>query len=390
MKVNLFEYHLPQELIAQQPVADRADSRMLVLHRDPSEIEHRQFRDLPQYLHPGDCLVINDTRVIPARLIGRRPTGGRVEMLLLRPVTEDDATTSGQPDGRADASTGSAPSAKLTPGLLVPEDNGERWEVLARPARRLKVGETIEFDGRLQATVEEERPEGKRIVAFRCDGELMEVLEEVGLTPLPPYIHRDQQPAPESSAVQVAQEAADRQRYQTVYAAQPGAVAAPTAGLHFDEAMLEQLEAAGVRIVRITLHTSAGTFRPAKTECVEDHTMDAEYYQISPDSAMAINEYRAAGGRIIAVGTTVVRTLETVANEQGRVVAGRGWSELFIYPGYQFKVIDALLTNFHLPRSTLLMLVCALAGREQVLAAYEEAVAQRYRFYSYGDCMLIQ
>ncbi len=377
MKVDLFEYDLPQELIAQQPVADRADSRMLVLHRDPSEIEHRQFRDLPQYLHPGDCLVINDTKVIPARLIGRRETGGRVEMLLLRPVSVGQASRLSPSDRQA-----RRPSYH--------QNNENRWEVLARPARRLKVGETIEFDGRLQATVEQERPEGKRIVAFRCDGELMEVLEEVGLTPLPPYIHRDQQPAPESSAVQVAQEAADRQRYQTVYAAQPGAVAAPTAGLHFDEAMLEQLEAAGVQIVRITLHTGAGTFRPAKAECVEDHTMDAEYYQISSESAAAINEYRAAGGRIIAVGTTVVRTLETVANEQGQVTAGRGWSELFIYPGYQFKVIDALLTNFHLPRSTLLMLVCALAGREQVLAAYEEAVAQRYRFYSYGDCMFIQ
>jgi len=353
MKVNLFEYDLPPELIAQRPAERRAQARMLALQRESGDIEHRRFRDLPDYLRAGDCLVINDTKVIPARLIGRRATGGRVEMLLLRPL----------------------------------EDN--RWEVLARPARRVKVGETIDFGPRLSATVEEERPEGVRVVALQYEGDLMEVLEEVGLTPLPPYIHRDQQPPTKSSPAQAAQEAADRQRYQTVYAHTPGAIAAPTAGLHFDDQILQWLEGAGVGIVRITLHTSAGTFRPVKAGRVEDHAMEAEYYHISPQSAAAINEYCARGGRVVAVGTTVVRALETVANEQGQVCAGSGWSDLFIYPGYQFKVIDALLTNFHLPRSTLLMLVCAFAGREKVLAAYQQAVAERYRFYSYGDCMLI-
>lgn len=376
MKVNLFDYELPQELIAQQPAAERVEARMLALHRDSGEIGHRHFRNISEYLHKGDCLVINDTRVIPARLIGRRASSGRVEMLLLRPVAKDNASCPGQPKTQA-----GSPCHYWS--------DRDRWEVLVRPARRVKVGETIQFGPRLSATVQEERPEGVRVVMLQYESELMDVLAEVGLTPLPPYIHRDQEPASEASSAQSAQEAADRQRYQTVYAQNPGAVAAPTAGLHFDEAMLEDLAARGVCIIPLTLHTGAGTFRPVKADHVEDHAMEAEYYQISPESAAAINECRATGHRIIAVGTTVVRALETATDEDGHLAAASGWSDLFIYPGYQFKVIDALLTNFHLPRSTLLMLVCAFAGREPVLAAYKEAVGERYRFYSYGDCMLI-
>ena len=354
MKVSLFDYELPRELIAQHPATERAGSRMLVLHRTSGETEHRQFHDLPGYLRRGDCLVINDTRVIPARLIGRRAGGGRVELLLLRPL----------------------------------EDS--RWEALARPARRLRRGDTLEFGPRLSATVLEELAEGVRVVELKCAGDLMEVLAEVGLTPLPPYIRRDQHAPNESSPPQAEQEATDRQRYQTVYAQNPGAVAAPTAGLHFDEGMLNRLKDGGIGIARITLHTGAGTFRPVKAQRVEDHVMEAEYFQVSSAAAQTINECRAAGDRIIAVGTTVVRTVETAADEQGRLAAASDWSHLFIFPGYQFKVVDALLTNFHLPRSTLLMLVCAFAGREQVLRAYLEAVQQRYRFYSYGDCTFIQ
>jgi len=353
VRVSLFDYDLPTELIAQQPLAERSASRMLVLHRDDGAIEHRQFTDLPEYLASQDCAVINQTRVIPARLLGRRPTGGQVELLLLEPL-----------------------------------GNG-RWEVLARPAGRLSTGERIDFSGEITATVEEGLSQGRGVVSLESRGELMTALNRVGLTPLPPYIHRDQQPLSEASSQQQAQEAADRARYQTVYAQEPGAVAAPTAGLHFDEEMLERLAAHDVEIARITLHVSAATFRPVRVENIEEHQMDMERYQITAEAAQAINACRANAGRIIAVGTTVVRTLETLADDSGQIAADSGETSLFIYPGYRFRAVDMLLTNFHLPRSTLLMLVSAFAGREQVLAAYQEAVARRYRFYSYGDCMLI-
>ncbi len=353
MRVSLFAYDLPSELIAQQPLAERAASRMLVLDRRSGGRAHRGFTDLPQYLTPGDCVVINDTRVIPARLLGHRATGGEAELLLLRPVS----------DGH--------------------------WEALARPARRLRVGEVIDFGGQISATILQERPAGVRVVRLECDGDLMAMLDRVGHTPLPPYIHRDQKPSGESPPAQVAQEQRDRRRYQTVYARLPGAVAAPTAGLHFDEGMLERFADQGVAIARITLHVGLGTFRPVQVEMVEDHRMDGESYEISSEAAHIINNCRDTGGRVVAVGTTVVRTLETVADESGRVSGGEGTSDLFIYPGYRFRAVDVLLTNFHLPRSTLLMLVSAFAGREHVLEAYQEAVEHKYRFYSYGDCMLI-
>ena len=353
MRASQFDYDLPGELVAQQPLADRSASRMLVLHRASGDIEHRRFTDLPQYLDAGDCVVINDTRVIPARLLGRRDGGGQAELLLLRPIGDDC------------------------------------WEALARPARRLRVGDTLTFGGEIAATVEEERPAGVRVVRLAHEGELMAALDRVGAIPLPPYIHRHQKPPQEASPEQIAQEARDRERYQTVYAQMPGAVAAPTAGLHFDEAMLARLDAQGVAVATITLHVGLGTFRPVQVECIEDHQMDAEVYHISPQTAATINACRAAGGRVVAVGTTVVRALETVADEAGRLSAADGETKLFVYPGYRFRAVDVLLTNFHLPRSTLLMMVSAFAQREQILQAYRQAVKRRYRFYSYGDCMLI-
>jgi S-adenosylmethionine:tRNA ribosyltransferase-isomerase len=344
MDVSLFDYHLPPDLIAQHPPAERGDSRMLVLSRAGGTIAHRSFRDLPEYLRPGDCLVINETQVIPARLLGRRrPTAGRVELLLLRALAD------------------------------------RRWEALARPARRLRPGTTCDFgeNEELQATVVEYAGEGRVIVDLECEGDLLAALDRVGAVPLPPYIRGGKA------------ELADKQRYQTVYAREPGAVAAPTAGLHFDEAMFRALEAIGVATARVTLHVGLGTFRPVEAERVEDHAMHAEFYEVGEGAAATINAARAAGGRIVAVGTTSVRTLETVADEHGEVVAGSGWTQLFITPGYRFRAVDAMLTNFHLPRSTLLMMVSAFAGREIVLRAYAEATEMRYRFYSYGDCMLL-
>jgi len=353
VRVSLFDYKLPTELIAQYPLAERAGSRMLVLDRSSEQIQHRRFTDLRDYLVPGDCLVINETEVIPARLLGHRTTGGRAELLLLCPVE----------DGR--------------------------WEALVKPVDRIRIGDIIDFGESVTASIEAELSEGRRLVSFNCSGDLLSTLEEVGLTPLPPYIRRDQAPPQEASAGQQAQEVEDRQRYQTVYACEPGAVAAPTAGLHFDEEMLERLAACDVEIVRITLHVGLGTFRPVRVENIEEHQMDMERYQITAEAAQAINACRAEGGRIVAVGTTVVRTLETLADDSGQIAPDSGETSLFVYPGYQFRAVDMLLTNFHLPRSTLLMLVSAFAGREQVLAAYQEAIDQRYRFYSYGDCMLI-
>ncbi len=362
MLVSDFDYNLPEDLIAQEPLADRAASRMLVLDRGAGSWGHRRFADLPEYLRPGDCFVLNDTRVLPARLVTRRPTGGRTELLLLRPLEG--------PDERRLRRESGPPACHL-------------WEALARPAKRLRVGTELDFGGRLTATVLEQGEEGLVQVRLDCDGELLEALEEVGLTPLPPYIRRPHQEE------DTAHEQVDRQRYQTVYAETPGAVAAPTAGLHFTSEMLSVLEAQGVAVARLTLHVGLGTFRPVTVERVAEHRMHGEYYWVGEAAAALINQRRAVGGRVLAVGTTVTRTLETVADEQGRVHAGEGWSEIFLYPGYRFRAVDMLLTNFHLPRSTLLMLVSAFAGRELVLAAYAAAVEERYRFYSYGDCMLI-
>lgn len=353
MRVSLFDYDLPPKLIAQHPPQRRRASRMLILQRDSGHLTDGSFADLPEYLTAGDCLVINDTKVIPARLLGRRATGGRVELLLLQPAG----------DGC--------------------------WRALARPARRLQMGEEIDFGGEIIATITKELPAGERLVRLEYQGDLHEVLDRVGRTPLPPYIERQQKPLEESLAEDLALEQRDRARYQTVYAQKPGAVAAPTAGLHFDEAMLERLTARGVKIAPITLHVSLGTFRPVSDERVEDHQMDGESYTVSADTAQVINACRSADGRIVAVGTTVVRTLETVADESGQIYPASGSTELFIYSGYQFRTVDVLLTNFHLPSSTLLMLVSAFAGRQPVLRAYQKAIEREYRFYSYGDCMLI-
>ncbi|NSW58360.1 MAG: tRNA preQ1(34) S-adenosylmethionine ribosyltransferase-isomerase QueA [Armatimonadetes bacterium] len=342
MDVSLFDYHLPPESIAQEPLPERSASRMLVLARTGSEPpSDRAFRDLPEFLRPGDLLVLNDTRVIPARLIGRRSSGGRVEALLLRPLEPD------------------------------------LWEALVRPAARMRPGQTAEFgDGRLNARVVEALPGGLRVLRLSCDEPLEDILDQVGQTPLPPYIKRAE-PRPE-----------DRARYQTVYAAQPGAVAAPTAGLHFDAPTLAAVESAGAAIAHVTLHVGLGTFQPVSVDTVEEHEIHSEWCSIPDQTAEAVNATRAQGGRVIAVGTTVVRALESWASS-GRVSPGKGLTNLFIYPGYQFQIIDALLTNFHLPRSSLLMLVSAFAGRERILSAYSHAVQSGYRFYSYGDCMLI-
>ena len=351
MLLSDFDYELPPELIAQHPPAERGQSRLLVIHRDDGPLQHRMFADLPEYLRPGDCLVLNDTRVIPARLIGRRARrvgadildapSGKVELLLLRQVGERD------------------------------------WEALGKPARRLRVGECVTFGTELTAEVIAGGSEGLRTVRLQHDGPLLEVLDRLGQMPLPPYIHRE---APESE---------DKSRYQTVYAAVPGAAAAPTAGLHFTEGLLGQIEAMGVRLARLTLHVGLGTFRPIQVERLEDHRMHAEWYEVSPGAAETINAARRGGGRVIAAGTTVVRTLETAADGAGVIHAGSGMTELFISPGYQFRAVDGMLTNFHLPRSSLLVMVSAFAGRERVLAAYAEAVRQGYRFYSYGDATLM-
>jgi S-adenosylmethionine:tRNA ribosyltransferase-isomerase len=347
MLLSDFDYDLPPELIAQHPPAERGESRLLVIRKNggPADsrplLQHRLFADLPEYLRPGDCLVLNDTRVIPARLIGHRSTGGQVELLLLRQVGERD------------------------------------WEALARPARRLRIGERVQFAPELAAEVIAAGEKGLRTVRLEFEGELLPLLDRLGQMPLPPYIHRD------------IPEAADRERYQTVYAAEPGAAAAPTAGLHFTPEMLARLEEGGVSIVRLTLHVGLGTFRPISVERLADHRMHAEWYQVAAEAAATINAVRPAGGRIIAAGTTTVRTLETVADEHGVIRAGSGMTELFIQPGFVFRATDAMLTNFHLPRSSLLVMVAAFVGRERLLASYREAIAQGYRFYSYGDATLM-
>lgn len=341
MKLSDFYYELPQELIAQYPLKDRMQSRLLVYDRKTKNIEHRYFKDIIEYLNPGDCLVINDTKVIPARLLGKREdTGGKMEFLLIDRV-EDDI-----------------------------------WEVMVNPGRRAVIGRTFIFgEGLLKGEILAKTKDGTRIVRFEYDGIFEEILDKVGIMPLPPYIH---------------EELKDNNRYQTVYAKYNGSVAAPTAGLHFTQELLKQIECSGVNIANITLHVGIGTFRPVKTENIEDHHMHSESYYVSEETAEIVNETREKGGRVIAVGTTSCRTLETIGDRFGKIHLGYGKTDIFIYPGYKFKVVDALITNFHLPQSTLLMLVSAFADREEILNVYAEAIEKRYRFFSFGDAMFIQ
>lgn len=339
MKKSDFSFDLPEELIAQTPMEQRDASRLLCLDKQTGAVEHRHFYDLPDLLREGDCLVLNNSRVLPARLIGIRPTGGAVELVLLRDLV------------------------------------GNRWECLSRPGRKTKPGQRILFgEGELQAVVEETVSGGNRIVRFDYEGIFLEVLERLGRMPLPPYIR---------------QELKDPERYQTVYSKELGSAAAPTAGLHFTKELLETVRNKGVLTEFVTLHVGLGTFRPVKEEEIEDHEMHSEYCIIPPETAEAVNRTRKNGGRIIAVGTTSCRTLESFAKEDGTLEASSGWTNIFIYPGYRFKCIDALITNFHLPESTLIMLVSALAGRENILNAYRIAVSEKYRFFSFGDAMMI-
>jgi S-adenosylmethionine:tRNA ribosyltransferase-isomerase len=348
MDVASFDFDLPEHLIAQTPLANRTDSRLLTLDRRTGEIGHRRFADLADLLQPGDCLVLNDTRVIPARLIGfKADTGAKAELLLLKQL------------------------------------EGNRWEALAKPGKKLREEAVIHFGspgpgGRpeLSARVLEVKEMGGRVVEFSHDGIFQEVLDRLGQMPLPPYIKARLD---------------DRERYQTVYARNPGSAAAPTAGLHFTEQLLEQIRAKGVHIARVTLHVGLGTFRPVNVDKVEDHRMHAEFYSIGKETAELVNRTRESGGRIVAVGTTSCRTLEASAAKfaDGKLHEDEGWTDIFIYPGYSFRMTDALVTNFHLPKSTLLMLVSAFAGRERVLAAYREAVEREYRFFSFGDAMFL-
>ena len=339
MKLTDFMYDLPEERIAQTPVEPRDHSRLMVLHRADDSIEHKHFYDIIDYLNAGDALVINETRVIPARLIGERPTGGACEVLLLKQI---------------------AP---------------KRWEALVRPGKKLRRGAEVIFgDGRLKATITEVCEDGNRIVDFSCEGTMEAALDELGEMPLPPYIHEKLQ---------------DKERYQTVYAKQEGSAAAPTAGLHFTPELMDRIRAKGVDIVPVLLHVGLGTFRPVKVENVEDHEMHSEYYEVTEDAAKRINAARDRGCRVIAVGTTSVRTLESAA-ENGRLMAKKGDTSIFIRPGYQYQMVDALITNFHLPGSTLVMLVSALYDREHILKAYKIAVEEKYRFFSFGDAMLIE
>ena len=339
MRTSDFWYDLPEELIAQTPLAQRDTSRLLVLNKETGEVKHQHFYDIIDYLHPGDCLVMNDSRVLPARLLGHRPTGGAVEVLLLRDLGD------------------------------------KKWECLCKPGRKMQVGHQVIFgDGELTATVVEVQETGNRVVQFHYEGIFLEVLERLGKMPLPPYIKAELQ---------------DQERYKTVYSRAVGSAAAPTAGLHFTNELLEKIREKGVKTAFVTLHVGLGTFRPVKAENISEHHMHSELCMISAETAAVLNETRASGGRIICVGTTSCRTLESLVNEDGSFEAKSKWTEIFIYPEYQFKAMEALITNFHLPESTLVMLVSAFAGRENVLGAYEEAVREKYRFFSFGDAMFI-
>ncbi len=338
-KTSDFYYDLPEELIAQTPLEQRDTSRLMVLNRETGEVTHKHFYDILDYLNPGDCLVMNDSRVLPARLLGHRPTGGAVEVLLLRDL------------------------------------GGKCWECLCKPGRKMQVGSEVIFgNGELTATVKEVKEDGNRIVEFHYEGIFLEVLERLGKMPLPPYIKA---------------ELKDQERYQTVYSKTVGSAAAPTAGLHFTNDLLEKIRAKGVKTAFVTLHVGLGTFRPVKAENITDHHMHSELCMLSPETAEILNETKRSGGRVICVGTTSCRTLESLVNADGTFEAKSKWTEIFIYPGYTFKAMDGLITNFHLPESTLVMLVSAFAGREHVLNAYAEAVKERYRFFSFGDAMTI-
>ena len=339
MKTHDFWYDLPEELIAQTPLQQRDTSRLCVLDRDTGKVTHKHFYDILEYLQPGDCLVMNDSRVLPARLLGHRPTGGAVEVLLLRDLGE------------------------------------KRWECLCKPGRKMQVGSEVIFgNGELTAVVTEVKKDGNRIVEFRYEGIFLEVLERLGKMPLPPYIKEELQ---------------DQERYQTVYSREVGSAAAPTAGLHWTPELLQKARDKGVRTAFVTLHVGLGTFRPVKAETIAEHHMHAELCMLSQETAEILNDTKAKGGRIICVGTTSCRTLESLVNDDGSFEPKSKWTEIFIYPGYTFKAMQGLITNFHLPESTLVMLVSAFAGRENVLSAYNEAVRERYRFFSFGDAMCI-
>lgn len=340
MNKSDFDFYLPEELIAQTPLEKRDTSRLLHLNKQTGEIEHNHFYDIKQYLREGDCLVLNDSRVLPARLIGARPTGGAVELVLLKDLGDN------------------------------------RWECLSRPGRKTKPGQELVFgNGELTAVVQEVTLGGNRIVKFSYEGIFLEILERLGKMPLPPYIKEELQ---------------DSERYQTVYSKELGSAAAPTAGLHFTKELLAEIADMGVKICYVTLHVGLGTFRPVKADKIEDHEMHSEFCIVPDETAESVNAVKRAGGRVIAVGTTSCRTLESFTTEDGTLQATSGWTNIFIYPGYKFKCIDALITNFHLPESTLIMLVSALAGREHILNAYNTAVKERYRFFSFGDAMMIE
>ena len=341
MKTSDFYFDLPEELIAQVPILDRSSSKLMVLDKETGEISHKIFKDIIDYLNPGDCLVLNNTRVIPARLIGSKEgTGGKIEFLLLK-RNEDDT-----------------------------------WETLVKPGKRAKIGTRFSFgEGKLIAEVVGMGDDGARIVKFEYEGIFEEVLDELGNMPLPPYI---------------TERLEERERYQTVYSKEKGSAAAPTAGLHFTKELLEKVKEKGVNIAYVTLHVGLGTFRPVKVDDVNEHVMHSEFYHLEEEDAKIINDTKKNGGKIISVGTTSTRTLETIGDENGMVRAQSGWTNIFIYPGYEFKVVDKLITNFHLPESTLIMLVSALAGKEKVMNAYNEAVKERYRFFSFGDSMIIK
>lgn len=341
MNVNLYDFELPEQLIAQTPLLDRTASRLLTLNKENGEVNHRSFPDIINFLEPGDTLVLNDTRVLPARLFGtKEDTGAKAEVLLLKNV------------------------------------EGDRWEALVKPGKRLKAGSVIVFGDELKAVIDEEGEMGARTLTFSYKGIFQEILDRLGEMPLPPYIKETLD---------------DRERYQTVYAKHEGSAAAPTAGLHFTDELLDQIRAKGVNVTFITLHVGLGTFRPMSVDVVEDHEMHEEYYSMSQETADLINETKRRGNRVFAVGTTSCRTLETVGSKfkDGVLQESSGWTKIFIYPGYSFKVIDGMLTNFHLPKSTLVMLVSALAGREHIMHAYEQAIQEKYRFFSFGDAMLI-
>lgn len=339
MKTSDFWYDLPEELIAQTPLQQRDSSRLLAVNRETGAWEHRHFYDILDYLNPGDTLVMNDSRVLPARLLGRRPTGGAVEVLLLRELGDNE------------------------------------WECLVKPGRKMQIGQEAIFgDGQLKCTVTDIREDGNRVVKFQYEGIFLEVLESLGKMPLPPYIKA---------------ELSDQERYQTVYSREVGSAAAPTAGLHWTKDLLKKAEEKGVQLAYVTLHVGLGTFRPVKAETISEHHMHSELCMMSAQTADILNETRKRGGRIVCVGTTSCRTLESLVNEDGTFEARSKWTEIFIFPGYKFKAMDALITNFHLPESTLVMLVSAFAGRENVLNAYAEAVRERYRFFSFGDAMFI-